>query len=213
MHCPHCGAKNQEGNRYCVGCGSELAQPRSASAAPIPLRERITRLIGTTRRARLLSVVTAVAIVIVVGAFIALKPSRDAPPEDSFTRAADRTCVMEKRTITALEQQTTQQRPPDIGAFAGALVLIVEEWRQSLRESPAPPIHAEAVRAIDSALREVLIRAGALARVARNGDPAQVATQARLVDNASARVNGAIEGLGLTHCSHVAVGPVSSNRP
>jgi hypothetical protein len=213
MHCPYCGEENRESNRYCVGCGSALSGGGVGSGSPTSSRHGINRLVGTTRRARVVTAATAIAVVVAVGAFVALKPSESVPTADAFTRNLDRTCTFEKRTIGALERQTAQQQPPDVSSFAGALVLIVEEWRLSLRESPAPPSHAPAVEALDQALLDVLIQAGALGRVARNGGPAQVATKAQLVDNASARVDRAIDDLGLASCSNLDIGPVGIGRP
>lgn len=210
MHCPHCGATNEAGNRYCVSCGSELPGSADEAVAPVGFRERVTRLIGTTPRARLLSATTAGAVVIAVGAFLALEPSEDGTPEDSYTRALDRGCVTQKRTIAALERQTVQRQPPNIEAFSGALVTIVEEWRQSLRQSAPPPIHAEAVQALDSALLDVLIKSGALSRAVRGRNSAQVAAQAKFVDDASADVDRAIDGLGLARCSKLKIDSTSA---
>ncbi len=212
MYCPHCGVKNQEGNRYCTGCGSELPRSGGASTAPVSARERIKRLYGATRRERLLSVATVGAIVIAAISFWALKPDDDIA-QDSFTRAVDRSCVAEKQRIAALEAQTAQQRPPNVEAFSAALVSIIEEWRSSLQQLHPPQSHVEAIQSLDSTLLDVLIEAGALARVARDGTTARVASQAQLVDNASARVNRAIEDLGLTSCSEVAVEPAGIDRP
>jgi hypothetical protein len=210
MHCPRCGAKNREENRYCVGCGSALSGSAVDPAAQVPFRERVTRLVGTTKRARLLSAATAMAILIAVGAFLALKPSAEnSAVEDSFTRAADRTCVEEKRTIAALEEQTLRQSNPDTATFARALVSVVAEWHSNLKENPAPPIHSEAAAALDSALLDVLIRAGALARVAPDGKPSEIAAQAQLVDEASAKADRAIETFGLKRCASFGINPVS----
>jgi anaerobic C4-dicarboxylate transporter len=209
MFCPHCGAENKEGDRYCVNCGSDL--PRDAGkpageAAAISWRQRVDRIIGTTRRARVLTGVTAAAILLAVIAFVALKPAEDGPEEDAYTRKLDKSCVTEKQTIAALEQQTAQQGSGDLATFAGALVTIVEEWRSSLRENPAPAAHAEAVQSLDSALLEVLIKAGALARVARAGGATEVTASARAVDEASALVEQAVTNLGLSQCSDLSVG-------
>jgi zinc-ribbon domain len=212
MHCPHCGTKNEEGNRYCVSCGSELPEWAGTAVAEVALRERVGRLIGTTRRARLLTAATAGAILIAIGAFLTLKPSEDAAPEDSFTRAIDQTCVTKKQTIAALERQTVQRQPANIEAFSGALVTIVEEWRQDLQGSAPPPVHAEAVQALDSALLDILIRSGGLARATRSGGAAEVTAQAQLVDAASAQVDRAIDGLGLSRCSEVKVGSASVDQ-
>lgn len=208
MHCPHCGAKNQEGNRYCVGCGSELATAGAASA-PISRQDRLKHLIGKTPRARAITAATAAALAIALAAFVALEPSEEAAPNDSFKQALDQTCVIKKRTLAALEQQTVQQQPSNIQAFSGALVLIVQEWRDEIRNSPAPPVHAEAVRELDAALLDVLIKSGGLARAARAASPQQVAAEAKLVDAASAQVDQAVDDIGLERCSGVEVGTVA----
>jgi hypothetical protein len=206
MFCPRCGAKNEDGNRYCVNCGSDLpgspGKPATTGKATTP-RELIDRMIGTSPRARLLSAGTALAILVAVIGFIALAPSHDGG-EDAFTRQLDQSCVTEKQTIAALERQTAQ-RSAELGAFAGALVTIVEEWRSSLLQPPPPAAHAEAVQALNSALLNVVIGAGALARVASTGSPKQIAAAAGRIDTASAQVERAIENLGLSRCSDLNV--------
>lgn len=211
MHCPRCGAENQEENRYCVGCGSTLSGLGGSPAVGVSSRQRFRQLIGTTRRARLLSAATALAILVAIGAFLALRPdSESGAVEDAFTRATDRSCLREKRTIAALEEQTLRRSEPDVGAFAGALVSIVAEWRSSLQGASTSSIHSRDVAELNTALINVLIRAGTLARVARDGSPAQVATQAGRVDEASAQVNRAIETLGLKRCASFALVSVGS---
>jgi hypothetical protein len=207
MYCPHCGAQNSDGNRYCVGCGSALSESSAAPAPQLSTRQRFTRLIGTSRQTRILTAATAAAIVVAIVAFLAISPSEEALPEDAYTRAADRACVTEKRTIAALEQQTVQQGT-DLGTFAGALVTIVEEWRSRLREAPPPPTHTEAAQKLDASLLDVLIEAGTLARVTREDSRGQVAVQAQQVDAASARADAAIEGLGLSRCAEFGIGRV-----
>jgi hypothetical protein len=213
MFCPHCGTNNQTGNRYCVGCGSDLSGSAASRREQVSVRMRLAHAIGATRRARLLSAATALALLVAIGAFAALKPgAENAASEDFFTRATDRSCLKEKRTIAALERNTLQQSEPDIVTFAGALVSVVAEWRSSLQESPVPPIHSGPVAVLESALLQTVIRAGALARVARGGNPARVAAQAQLVDKASSQVDRAIETVGLARCAAFgqgSVGPIS----
>jgi hypothetical protein len=213
MFCPRCGAENTKGNRYCVGCGADLpsstGRPDTASGE-VSFRQRLGRLIGTTPRARLLTTATALAILIAVVAFIALAPSDEGPGEDAYTRSLDRSCLTEKQTIAALQQQASPQQPSDFAVFAGALVSIVEEWRSSLQNPPPPPAHAEAVDALDSALLRVVIEAGGLARVAHDGSPRQVAAAAGRVDTASAQVERAIENLGLNRCADLDVATAAS---
>jgi hypothetical protein len=214
MHCPNCGVENDDGNRFCVGCGSSLSK-RSPSASPPPasLKERIGRLLGTTRRARLLTVATALAIVVAIVAFIALKPG-DESGEDAFLQGVDQTCVAEKERISTLEQETLQQSPPNVGEFASVLVTIVAEWRSNLQATPAPQIHAEEIQALNSALLDVLIDAGGLARVIREDRPAAViGAQAGSIDEATAGVDQAIEDLGLSDCQDLPVGPAATTGP
>ena len=204
MYCPRCGTENQPENRFCVSCGSELAGDSKAKS--LPPRERIARLVGTTPRARLLSAATALALLVAIAAFLALKPSEDDGARNtSFTRAADRICVEQMGTVAALEQQALQKGGQDVGAFASALVSVVAEWRFAVQDLPASPLDAEAAHALDSALLDALIRAGALARVARTGSSGEIAEEARRVDEASVEVGHQIEQLGLDRCSELDV--------
>ena len=202
MHCPRCGAQNQAGNRFCVSCGSELSSV--SPQGPVSARERIGRLLGTTPKARMLSAATALALLVAIAAFVALKPSEaDSTLEDAFTRAADRLCVEEKGRVATLERQVLQQGAGNVSAFASALVTVLTEWRFGTEDLPATAIDVEASRALDAALLDVVIRAGALARVARTGSQAEIAKEAQRVDEASVEVDRQIEQLGLDRCSEV----------
>lgn len=199
VYCPRCGTENRSENRYCIECGSELAQG-TASAARLPARARLRGLLGTTRQARLLTAATILAAVLGIAAFIALKADSEGGP-DAFMRSLDKACLEEKERIAALEHEATPSNPESIAAFATQLVALVEEWRLNLAQNPPPASHAEDVRLLDSRLREVLIEAGALARVAQAGDPRRVVSQARAVDETTRRADRAMEELGLTACS------------
>jgi len=214
MFCPRCGAENDAGNRFCVSCGSTFSRkPAGEPTAPLSKGERLKRVFGTTRRARLLSAATAAAILVAFVAFLALKPAEESRTEDAFLRGLDRSCVAEKERISTLEQETLRQQPPDLAEFAAVLVAIVAEWRTGLGATPAPPLHAPAVNALNIALREVLIDAGGLARVVREGRPAvALATQAGSIDKATANANRAIEGLGLDDCAELDVAPASAGQ-
>jgi hypothetical protein len=206
VYCSHCGAENQTGDRYCVNCGSALRGSGAPGSTPVSMRQRFSRLFGTTPRARLLSAGTAVAVAVAVAAFIALKPSEGEATEDAFTRAGDRVCLEGKQRVAALERQTLQQQPPDVSTFAAALVTVVAEWRSDFQQLSTPQVHAAGARALDSALLDVLIRAGALARVSRGGSASQIADQAKLVDDASKEVDRRVEQLGLERCAVVEIG-------
>jgi zinc-ribbon domain len=205
MFCPNCGAENDAGNRFCVNCGTTLSQKPAGAPAPSP-GERLKRLLGSNRRARLLSAATAIAIIVAIVAFVALDPGEESGAQDTFLSGLDRSCVAEKERVSRLETETLRRSPPDLAEFATVLVTIVAEWRASLEATPPPAIHAAGVEALDQGLREVLIEAGGLARLVRGSAPAnRTATKAAEVDDATAAANRMIEDLGLDDCADIAV--------
>ncbi|HEX5713707.1 MAG TPA: zinc-ribbon domain-containing protein, partial [Solirubrobacterales bacterium] len=92
MHCPRCGTPNEPGDRYCSSCGAALEQA-GESKQRTGGRDRLDRLIGTTRRARIITAATAIALIVAIVAFIALEPEDDSIPRDSYTVAADQLCL------------------------------------------------------------------------------------------------------------------------
>lgn len=199
MYCPRCGTENQSGNRYCVECGSALSQATTPSSR-LPLRARLRRLLGTTKRARLLSAGTVVVTALALAAFIALKSGSE-EAQDPFMRSLDKTCLEEKERIAALEREAAPRSRASVVLFATSLVSVVEEWRLNLARSPTPSSHAQDARLLDSRLREVLIEAGTLARIARDRGPQQIVSQAQSVDQATKRADQTMEDLGLSSCS------------
>jgi hypothetical protein len=208
MFCPHCGTENDEGNRFCVNCGSELSS--SGSGQPGGTRkERLGRLVGSDRRTRVVTVATVLTIVVAIIAFLSLGSSDSG--QSAYLRGLDRACVTEKERVIALEQETLRQRPPNLGEFASVLVSIVAEWRAGLRGQPAPAEHAGGVAAYEASLLRILIGAGGLARLTReDASAAAIATQAKIVDEATAQADEAIEKLGLTECTELTVAPGTS---
>jgi hypothetical protein len=212
MFCPRCGTENDAGNRFCVSCGAEMSKLSSgAPAEKLSLGQRLQHLIGTSRRARLLSAATAAAIVIAIIAFAALKPKDDnSIPQDAYLRTLDASCVEEKERVSSLELETLATRPPNVEEFAADLVRAVTEWRLNIQSGPPPSVHAEGVAVLEAALLNVLIEAGALARVTRDGAPARaIAGQAQAIDAATAEVDRAIQTLGLSRCNAVTVRPAA----
>jgi hypothetical protein len=208
MYCPRCGAENDEANRFCVACGSSLA-PEKPKAGPKPtLPERIRGLVGTTPRARLLTGLTILAIVVAVVAFLVLKPADETVAQDAYLRGLDRECVAEKERVSQAETETLRQRPPDLEAFASVLVTIAAEWHGAVAASAAPPEHAAAAAAYETALLELLMRSGTLARLSREGRNAKaIGKGAAAVEGATAEVDAAASGLGLERCPGVNVTP------
>jgi hypothetical protein len=159
----------------------------------------------------MLSAATGLALLAAIAAFIALKPGESDTAEDPFIRAANRLCVQEKQRVQTLEQETLQQQQ-DVGSFAGALTTVVAEWHSRFQKLPTPPPDAREADAFGSALLDVAIRAGALARVAHERRLGEIADKAKLVDVASRQVDRQVEQLGLDECASVRISGLRSTQ-
>jgi hypothetical protein len=172
------------------------------------LQDRISRVVGTTRRARLATAATAIALLLAVVAFFALDSSDDdAIPRDAYTVAADGQCIAAKRQIVSSERRfLTSPGGAETSEVAKALLPIVATWRSDFGALSVPADRLEQARQLDSALREVEIAIGELARVADEGDRRQTLASARGADGAATRVEGAIASLGLSQCGRLTLG-------
>jgi len=167
-------------------------------------RERIGNLLGRTRKARLLTLGTVLALLIAVVAFIAL-PEDDDLPYDAYAKAADRLCVPQKQAIVEAGQESLTGPDRGLQAYAGRLVPIVVEWRAALNGLDAPADRAALAEELSYALRQVAVKAGALARVTRLESKAEAAKAAGAVDEATAAVETSIADLGLRRCADLRV--------
>jgi hypothetical protein len=219
MYCPNCGAENDERNRFCVNCGSELSSRREASGATARpkdrgARDRLAQLVGPTRRARLATAVTVIALVIAVVAFLSLDTNGDETAESPYLQSVDRVCVAEKERISALGREVLSQELPNPREFPSVLVTALAEWQSSLRQTPPPPEHAEEIQALEASLLATLVEAGKLSRLIREEASAQVINkQAQAVDEATGRLNETIDVSGLPVCADLQVSPLPENQP
>lgn len=206
MHCPRCGARNEPGDRYCSACGAGLRGGAEEAGRPRSVRERAVELVGTTRKARLISAVTALAIVVAIAAFIALD-SDEGIPRDAYTVEADRICLNSKRGIVAARVVFARQAGQiDPGAFARTLVPVVGKWRAQLRELAVPPDRLEEARRLEAALLDAEVRIAKLARVADRGEKDAIVASAKRADEASTGVEEAVSDLGLSECADATIG-------
>jgi zinc-ribbon domain len=202
MYCSRCGTQNEPGDRFCSSCGASLrgsdpeARPRRSP------RERLAALIGTSRKARLTTLGTAVALAVAVAAFIALKPSEEEAkiPRDAYTIAADNMCVTAKHKIVAVERKALAE-PGKGDAALSQLVPVVSGWRGEFEAMRVPTDRVEQARHVSEALRQVEIQLSGLSLAADQGESAGALASAKKVDEASAGVERAIAELGLSHCA------------
>ncbi len=168
MHCPRCGTENERRDRFCANCGASLRKPKGPSEE-LPLGQRISRALGATRRARLLSAGTALAVVIAIFAAIALPANdngRDVP-RDSYTVAADRVCVGAKKQIGATSSRAlAAARNGGPAEYARNLVPIVAQWRVDFNSLHPPTDRVDLANDLDASLRDVETQAASLALAA-----------------------------------------------
>jgi hypothetical protein len=213
MYCPRCGAEQNEGARYCASCGHELPGKEASSSSGEGndgLRASLGRLIGRDRRTRLLTLGTALALVVAVIAFFALDPSDDEEettvPQDAFTRELDAACVRHKGEIAAAQRAAIEQGGVVASArYAESFVPIAGEWREELGRAVVPADRTELVDDLDGALLEVQIEAGAFARALRERNKKESATTAGSLEAATENVEAAIAALELERCSRLRI--------
>jgi hypothetical protein len=208
VHCPRCGTPNEPGDRYCSSCGATL-KVSTGPDEPVSARERLGRLVGRTRKARLITAATVIALLVAVVAFIALDPAEDEIPRDAYTVAADRLCLDSKRSVVVIERSLAAQGP---GAVARELVPVIAAWRSQLNELNVPADRKDLARELEAALLQTEVQIAGLARIAKGGDTRQIVAKAREADAASAEVEEAVAALGLSECSEAAIGIARNAR-
>jgi hypothetical protein len=163
------------------------------------------RIVGTTRKARLVSAAIAIAIVVAVVAFIALgSDDEETVPQDGLTKALDANCVHHKVQIAKAQAEALNGGDlAAVSSYAGSMVAMAGEWRMQLGRLNVPADRAARVEGLEAALLEVQIEAGTLARSAGEGDKAEIAASAGRVDGATANVENAVQDLELERCSQL----------
>ena len=206
MHCPRCGTPNEPGDRYCSSCGAQLPHAEKKDSDQVPPRERLRRLVGTTRKARLITAATVLAIAVAVIAFVALKPSEDSIPRDAYTIKADHICLVSKRSIVAVEQRFAHEGKGTFADVARELVPVVAAWRSEMSKLQVPADRVELAQELEGALLEAEAQLGGLARAAESASKRKLVAKAEEAEAASAAVEEAVGDLGLSHCAEAAIG-------
>lgn len=210
MFCPRCGTETDESARYCAGCGATLADVKHAEESKRPIGKRLTAVAGRSRRERLLTLSTVVAIAVAIAAFFALDTGGDDDGSGSGrlavadVGAADAACVDAKRAIRRSAGRALRSEDGGLVAYSGDFLRAVVEFRSQLQVLGG----GASTERLDRALREVAIEAGGLGRRARE-NPSRTGTQVAALDAATGEAEAAIIELGLDECSTVELDPRS----
>lgn len=204
MFCPRCGKPNEEGARYCSACGEELPElgEEAAEASRRPsLRERMGRLIGRSRRERLISAGIAIALVIAIAAVIAISTG-GSEDTDAYVEKADRMCIESKQALAVVGNRVSESQRDQKGAlalYAGAAAEIAADWRSRLAGLDPPPDSKEASARLDEALAKFTDEADEVViRTEAGQDPRRLRTQ---LAAAGSHTQEATDALGLDGCA------------
>lgn len=208
MFCPRCGEETDGDARYCGSCGAELPRPGKRDAEERSAGERIGDLVGRTRRERMITGGTVLAIAIAIAAFFALDTDTDESVTSALNRgdaeAVDAACIVAKQTIADAAGRVAEAGGANLEEYSAAVLRSIVEFRSQVRSLPAN----SGLDQLDAALLEAATEAGELSRLARE-DPSQAADQATTLEEATGGIEAAIAELGLTGCAQVQTVPVA----
>lgn len=208
MYCPRCGTPNEPGDRYCSSCGAVLREAEE-SHREATTRERIASLIGTTGRARWITVATAVAVAVAVAAFVALPTDDDGIPRDEYTLAAEQICLDAKQEMLAAGRRTREgDDSSGTSEYARELLPAVSAWRLQLNRLEVPVDREVEAAELIAALKGAEARIANLTLTAETGNRRRTLASAAAADDASTRVEEAVTGLGLEECAELRLGTV-----
>jgi hypothetical protein len=207
VFCPRCGKPNEEGASYCSSCGARLPEGGAETAEERErrsLRRRAGRLVGGTRRERMITAVTVLALVIAIVALVALTTGDD---QDEYTEQANAICVESKQALDAVADRIANSKVQLAAAISlngKATAEIVADWRRRLASLDPAPDRQEAAAKLDQSLGQVEAEARKVAGQARaGGDPSRLEGH---LAAAGARAEQAIEELDLEACAEGGLG-------
>lgn len=200
MFCPRCGDENPDGVRYCSSCGSALPRlsedPEPAPAGGIRARmaHRLRRLVGRTRRERIVSGVTASLLVVAVVAFMVLDTPEEELPSDPARDALDQACVTAKAQVVEAANGLGGSGGAD--AYSLGVVIAMQDLRDAAAESGVAGVGGLRTAAFDAA-----VAAGRFGRLAREKVPAETLQEALTQStDALTALSEPTEELGLERC-------------
>jgi outer membrane protein OmpA-like peptidoglycan-associated protein len=168
------------------------------------------RLIGRSRRERLITAGTALAIVIAIIAVIVLvtggsddgDSGSEAVDQAAYAEQASRICVQSKQAVAVVANRAARRENDPAAAFqlfAAAAADVASQWRKRFAALDTPSDRQEAAAQLQFALAKLEGEAGQVSLKAKNSEDLS-RLRARLAA-AGARVETAIEPLRLGACA------------
>jgi hypothetical protein len=160
------------------------------------------RLIGRSRRERLITAGTALAIVIAIVAVIVLvTDGSEGGDSQAYAQQADQLCGKYKRAIAIVAERASRSEGDPAAAlavFGNPAVAIAARWSARLAALDPPRDEQPAAARLELAVAKFGVEARQVAQEAKKGEDLSDLT-ARL-GAAEARVQNAIEAAGLETC-------------
>ena len=173
------------------------------------------RLIGRSRRERLITAGTALAVVIAIVAVIIVATGgsddgdsgQDSGEQPAYQKQAEQTCLGSKRALAAVAKRVSRSEDAPTAAlalYAAAVAELVNDWRSRFTALDPPPDREQAANRLEFALAKLVVVARGVAVQANAGeDPRRL--RARLA-HFGARVEQAVEALRLERCAKGGLG-------
>lgn len=160
--------------------------------------ERLQRLVGRTRRERVVSGLIVGLLVVAVIGFIALDPAEDEPAASAAQDALDADCAAARARV--VEASDVLAEPDGAEAYALRVVVAMMDLRDAAAASGLSGTEDLRAAALD-----VAAAAGRVGRLSREGAPAaEQALAEQQSTETTARLSSAAEDLGLDDCSRTA---------
>jgi hypothetical protein len=169
------------------------------------------RLIGSSRRERLITAGTVLAVVIAIVAVVVLvtggsddgdSRGRDSGEQPAYQKRAEQTCLGSKRALAAVAKRASRSENDPTAAlalYAGAVAELAGDWRTQQDALDPPPGHEDAASRLEFALAKLeVVARGVAVQTDAGEDPRRL--RARLA-HVGARVEQAVEANRLDRCA------------
>jgi hypothetical protein len=174
------------------------------------VRDRVGRLVGRSRQARIATLVTALALAAAALGFIALDTDDSSDgdgSQDPYVAEADRVCVEGKATIVRVGQQIFAPPQPAnvVATYAAATLQSLNDTRSRLAALEPPADLRDRAATFDARLGELASELEELERAGRVNDPARIQAANLRVESVTVDADQAAAALGLERCAMVRV--------